>query len=452
MKRPAVQIASIGRSVPDRVMTNYDFAAIGIETTHEWVMERTGISERHIAGPNDTTCSMGAAAARIAMQRAGVQPAEIDVIICSTATPDRLLPATAVEIQADLGASRAAAFDISAACCGFLYGMTMAEGLIQSGSAENVLLVSSEKMSAIIDWTDRATCVLFGDGAGAAVLRRSQRGRGILSTFMRSDGTLADLLYRPAGGATTPMSAAVLESRTHLVHMAGREVFKHAVRSMAESADRALDGAKISGGAHRPSHSASGEPAHHRGNREAREHSDEQGLRERRSVRQHVVGLDSDRARRSDSEGSRGRRLARDDGGLRRRLHVGVGRRSPLTGPAVNIVLLFPGQGSQKAGMGKDLAAAFPAARRRFSSRRMTTLGAPLSTLCFEGPDDELTATRNAQPALLTHGAAVWAVVARSCTPARARRCRPFAGRVHRVSCRRCARLRGRSASRAPQG
>ena len=248
MKRPTVQISGLGRSVPARVMTNYDFAAIGIETTHEWVMERTGISERHIAGPDDSTCSMGAKAARIAMQRAGVQPGEIDVIICSTATPDRLLPATAVDIQASLGASRAAAFDISAACCGFLYGMTMAEGLIQSGAAETVLLVSSEKMSAITDWTDRATCVLFGDGAGAAVLRRSQKGRGILSTFMRSDGTLADLLYRPAGGAATPMSPGVLEARTHLVHMAGREVFKHAVRSMAESADRALDAARINGG------------------------------------------------------------------------------------------------------------------------------------------------------------------------------------------------------------
>jgi len=248
VKRPTVQISGLGRSVPARVMTNYDFAAIGIETTHEWVMERTGISERHIAGPDDSTCSMGAKAARIAMQRAGVQPGEIDVIICSTATPDRLLPATAVDIQASLGASRAAAFDISAACCGFLYGMTMAEGLIQSGAAETVLLVSSEKMSAITDWTDRATCVLFGDGAGAAVLRRSQKGRGILSTFMRSDGTLADLLYRPAGGAATPMSPAVLEARTHLVHMAGREVFKHAVRSMAESADRALDAARINGG------------------------------------------------------------------------------------------------------------------------------------------------------------------------------------------------------------
>ncbi|MEO7039272.1 MAG: beta-ketoacyl-ACP synthase III [Gemmatimonadaceae bacterium] len=248
MRRPNVQLSSTGRSVPARVMTNYDFAAIGIETTHEWVMERTGISERHIAGPSDSTCSMGAAASRVAMQRAGVQPGEIDIIILSTATPDRLLPATAVDIQAALGATRAAAFDISAACCGFLFGLSMAEGFIQSGAAETVLLVSSEKMSAITDWSDRATCVLFGDGAGAAVLRRSQKGRGILSTYMRSDGTLANLLYRPEGGAATPMSPAVLEARTHLVHMAGREVFKHAVRSMAESAARALDLARINGG------------------------------------------------------------------------------------------------------------------------------------------------------------------------------------------------------------
>jgi 3-oxoacyl-[acyl-carrier-protein] synthase III len=248
MKRPFAQIAAVGRSVPARVMTNYDFAAIGIETTHEWVMERTGIAERRIAGPDESTCSMGAAAARAAMRRAGVQPGELDVIVLSTATPDRLLPATAVDIQAELGATRAAAFDISAACCGFLYGLTIAEGMIQSGAAETVLVVSSEKMSAITDWTDRSTCVLFGDGAGAAILQRSEGGRGILSTFMRSDGTLADLLYRPAGGATTPMSPAVIEARTHLVHMAGREVFKHAVRSMAESADRALDAARISGG------------------------------------------------------------------------------------------------------------------------------------------------------------------------------------------------------------
>jgi 3-oxoacyl-[acyl-carrier-protein] synthase-3 len=248
MKRPTAQISAVGRSVPARVMTNYDFAAIGIETTHEWIMERTGISERHIAGPGETTCSLGADAARIAMKRAGVQPGELDVIVLSTASPDRLLPATAVDIQAVLGATRASAFDISAACCGFLYGLTIAEGMINSGAAETVLVVSSEKMSAICDWTDRATCVLFGDGAGAAVIRRSQKGRGILSTFMRSDGTLANLLYRPEGGATTPMSPAVLEARTHLVQMAGREVFKYAVRSMAESADRALDLARINVG------------------------------------------------------------------------------------------------------------------------------------------------------------------------------------------------------------
>ncbi len=247
MRRPYAQLMSIGKSVPPRVMTNYDFAAIGIETTHEWVMERTGISERHIAEASETTCHMGAAAARIAMERAGVLPGEVDVIILSTATPDRLLPATAADIQAALGATRAAAFDLSAACSGWLYGLTVGEGLIHSGAAETVLVIASEKMSSIVDWTDRATCVLFGDGAGATVLKRAAKGRGILSTYMRSDGTLAELLYRPAGGATIPMSEKVLADRSHLVKMAGREVFKHAVRSMSDAADRALDGARLTG-------------------------------------------------------------------------------------------------------------------------------------------------------------------------------------------------------------
>ena len=228
-------------------MTNYDFAAIGIETSHEWVMERTGISERHIANDTETTARLGADAARIAMERAGVQAGEVDVLILSTATPDRLLPATAVDIQAELGATRAAAFDISAACSGWLYALTVGEGMIQSGAAETVLVVGAEKMSSIVDWTDRGTCVLFGDGAGATVLRRSTKGRGILSTYMRSDGTLAELLFRPHGGATVPMSAQVLADRSHLVKMAGREVFKHAVRSMSDAADRALDGARLTG-------------------------------------------------------------------------------------------------------------------------------------------------------------------------------------------------------------
>jgi len=220
---------------------------MGIDTSHEWIFERTGISERRIAKNGETTCSMAADAARKAMDRAGTHAREIDAIILSTATPDRLLPSTAVDLQAELGATRAAAFDVSAACSGWLYGLTVAEGMMMSGVAETALVVGSEKMSSIVDWTDRATCVLFGDGAGAAVLKRSKMGKGILSTFMRSDGTLAELLYRPHGGATVPFSAEVLEGRGQYVKMAGREVFKHAVRMMAEASDRALDAAKLTG-------------------------------------------------------------------------------------------------------------------------------------------------------------------------------------------------------------
>jgi 3-oxoacyl-[acyl-carrier-protein] synthase-3 len=240
MKRPVVQFSGLGRSVPSRVVTNHEFAAMGLDTSHQWIVERTGICERHIAGEGETTCSMAANASRVAMERAGVSADALDAIILSTATPDRLLPATSVELQAELGASRAAAFDLSAACSGWLYGLGVAEGLIMAGTARTVLVAASEKMSAIVDWSDRSTCVLFGDGAGAAVLQPSTNGRGIISTYMRSDGTLANLLYRPHGGATVPMSEEVLRERTHLVKMAGREVFRHAVQEMSEAVDEAL--------------------------------------------------------------------------------------------------------------------------------------------------------------------------------------------------------------------
>jgi 3-oxoacyl-[acyl-carrier-protein] synthase-3 len=251
MKRPIAYFAGTGRGVPEKVMTNHDFAAIGIETNDEWIVERTGIKERHIAVEGQTTCSMAATASRQAMERAGVTAGQIDVIVLSTATPDRLLPATAAELQAELGASRSAAFDISAACAGFIFATNIAEGLIATGTAETVLVVGSERMSSIVDWKDRATCVLFGDGAGAAVLKRSRpdssgiRPKGVLGTYLRSDGKLADLLQRPAGGATTPFSEAVLADRSQFVKMAGREVFKHAVRSMADATDRVLDVAKL---------------------------------------------------------------------------------------------------------------------------------------------------------------------------------------------------------------
>lgn len=247
MKRPVAAVLGTGRGVPAGVMTNHDFAAIGIDTSHEWIHERSGIVERRIARNGETTCSMAAEAARRAMDRAGVHAGELDTIILSTATPDRLLPSTAVDLQAELGADRAAAFDIGAACSGWLYGMTVAEGLISSGVAETILVVGSEKMSAIVDWKDRATCVLFGDGSGAAIVQRSKSGKGILSAFMRSDGKLAELLYRPAGGATIPFSEQVLAERSQFVRMAGREVFKHAVREMSEASDRALDSARLTG-------------------------------------------------------------------------------------------------------------------------------------------------------------------------------------------------------------
>jgi 3-oxoacyl-[acyl-carrier-protein] synthase-3 len=248
VKRPIAYIAGTGRGIPAKVMTNHDFAAIGIDTNHEWIVERTGIVERHIGEANETTTSMAATASHAAMRRAGVHAGEIDAIVLSTATPDRLLPATAVDLQAELGATRAAAFDISAACTGWIYGMTIAEGLISTGIAETVLVVSAEKMSAIVDWQDRSTCVLFGDGAGAVVLKRAKtHAKGILSAYMRSDGTLAELLWRPSGGAKVPFTQSVLDDRSSYVKMAGREVFKHAVRSMSDACDRALDAARLTG-------------------------------------------------------------------------------------------------------------------------------------------------------------------------------------------------------------
>ena len=246
MKRPVGQIAGVGHAVPTRVMTNHDFAAIGVDTSDEWIVERTGIRQRYIAGPGETVASLGAEAARKAMARASVTAAELDTIVVATSSPDRLLPAAAVELQHLLGATRSAAFDVGAACAGWIYGLAVGEGLLASGSAETVLVVGSEKMSTIINWADRATCVLFGDGAGAVVLKRSRHQKGLLSVHMRSDGALSNLLQRPKGGSTDPITPEVVADRSHLVTMAGRDVFKHAVRSMADACSRALDGAKLS--------------------------------------------------------------------------------------------------------------------------------------------------------------------------------------------------------------
>jgi 3-oxoacyl-[acyl-carrier-protein] synthase-3 len=243
--KPIARIVATGRYLPDNIVTNDDLAK-KIDTSDEWIRTRTGISARRIeTGEGVGAAEMGARAARKAMKKAGVDPGEVDIVILSTATPDRWLPSTACDAQALLGCGNAVAFDLMAACSGFLYGVSMAEGYLAAGRGEVALVISTEKMSAILDWDDRATCVLFGDGAGAAVVRLTDRNRGILSSHLRSDGNLAELLYRPGGGATEPMSQDVLDGGRHLMRMQGREIFKNAVRSMAEASHMALHQAGI---------------------------------------------------------------------------------------------------------------------------------------------------------------------------------------------------------------
>jgi 3-oxoacyl-[acyl-carrier-protein] synthase III len=243
--RPFAEVASVGVAVPPGVLTNADLSQM-LDTSDAWIVERTGIRERHIARPEETVAKLSQEASERAMATAGVTADQLDAIVLATASPDRLLPATACDLQALLGAENAAAFDIGAACPGFVYALTVAEGLIASGQSETVLVVGAEKLSAITDFRDRSTAILFGDGAGAAIVRRSSRpGRGILATFIKSDGRLAPLLYRPGGGSADPISERVVCERSHYMKMAGREVFKAAVRTMADACDEALRRAGI---------------------------------------------------------------------------------------------------------------------------------------------------------------------------------------------------------------
>ncbi|MDQ3138012.1 MAG: ketoacyl-ACP synthase III [Gemmatimonadota bacterium] len=244
--RPFAEVASVGVAVPPGVLTNADLTRM-LDTSDEWIVERTGIRERHIARPEQTVAMLSHEASLRALAAAGAVPADLDAIVLATASPDRLLPSTACDLQALLGAENAAAFDIGAACPGFVYALTVAEGLIASGQSDTVLVVGAEKLSTITDFQDRSTAILFGDGAGASVVRRSTRpGRGILSTFIKSDGRLAPLLYRPGGGSVDPISEKVVCERSHYMKMAGREVFKAAVLAMADACDEALRRAGVS--------------------------------------------------------------------------------------------------------------------------------------------------------------------------------------------------------------
>ena len=244
MKRPFAELWGTGSYAPARVMTNDEFSKF-LDTSDQWIQERTGIRERRISSKEETNACMGKAAALQVLNETGLTPLDIDAIVYATASPDRLLPSQACDLQAILGAKNAAAFDVGAACSGFIYALSTAEGIIAADQAEHVLVIAAEKLTSIMDWSDRTTAVLFGDGAGATIVRKSTNGRGILSGYLKTDGTLAELLYRPGGGATHPPSEELLKDHSYFIKMAGREVFKAAVLSMADACDHALQRAGL---------------------------------------------------------------------------------------------------------------------------------------------------------------------------------------------------------------
>jgi 3-oxoacyl-[acyl-carrier-protein] synthase III len=243
---PRVELAGTGRYNPAKVLTNSDLEAI-VDTDDAWIVERTGIRERRIAERHETIACMAKAACEQVLRDTGVDVLDIDRIVVATASPDRYLPSNACDLQATLGAKNAAAFDVGAACSGFIYAVNVAEGMIASGSATNVLVVGAERLSTITNYTDRATCILFGDGVGATLVRPASNGqRGILSSYLKSDGTLAELLYRPGGGGNHPPDQDLLSTGDYFIKMAGREVFKAAVLSMSDACDQAVKQAGLS--------------------------------------------------------------------------------------------------------------------------------------------------------------------------------------------------------------
>lgn len=231
-------IAGTGSYLPERIVPNAELEAL-VETTDHWIVTRTGMRERRIAAEDEVTSDMAAAAAREALADAGMSAEEIELILVATSTPDMMLPSTAAFVQKLVGAGKAACMDVQAACSGYLYALEIGRQFVQCGTVENILVIGAEKMSAFIDWKDRSTCVLFGDAAGAAVLRPGG-GRGILHTRLGSEGGLADLLKIPGGGARHPSSAETIAKRMHFMKMEGREVFKHAVSNMTRTAQQVL--------------------------------------------------------------------------------------------------------------------------------------------------------------------------------------------------------------------
>lgn len=238
------RITGTGSFAPKKIITNQDLERL-VDTNDAWITERTGIKERRIAEKGQTTSDLAYEAGKKALKAAGIGALDLDLILVATMTPDTILPSMGCVLQEKLGAKKAAAFDIAAACSGFIYGMSVADAFIKSGMYKNILLVGAEVLSRFTDWEDRTTCILFGDGAGAVVIQRHAGKRGILSTHLHSDGAFGDLLYVPAGGASHPPSHDTIRKRMHFIRMKGNETFKAAVRALEGVVQEALEHNKI---------------------------------------------------------------------------------------------------------------------------------------------------------------------------------------------------------------
>ncbi len=237
-------ILGTGSALPKKVITNFDLEKL-VETSDQWITERTGIRERRQAAPDETTSKLSVQAARKALEMAELKPQDLDLIICSTISPDMPLPSTAAFIQAELGARSCCAFDLAAACSGFLFGMTVAEKFIRTDSARHVLVIGAELLSRYLDYKDRATCVIFGDGVAAGVLGPVEPPSGILAEELHTEGAYADHLFIPAGGTAKPASCETVQGREHYIKMRGNELFKVAVRSMEDVSRRVLAQAQV---------------------------------------------------------------------------------------------------------------------------------------------------------------------------------------------------------------
>ena len=244
MRNISVGISGVGSYLPENRVTNDDLSKI-VETSHEWIVERTGIHERRVLSEDMATSDTATIAAKKALEDAKLKPEDIDLIIVATVTADYALPSTACIVQKNIGATKAAAFDINAGCSGFVYGLTLGESFIKSGVYEKVLVIGAETLSRIVDWQDRNTCVLFGDGAGACILEKCEDGFGILSSELGSDGANGEVLIQPAGGSKFPASQETLDKRLHYIKMDGKEVFKFAVRVMEKASMNVLEKANL---------------------------------------------------------------------------------------------------------------------------------------------------------------------------------------------------------------